>query len=62
MKRITQENIYDCLIKGEYDVTIPTDVRVRAKKAIDAMLALPRMEKPLAFETGLKPLELEMVV
>ena len=62
MKRITLENIYDCLVKGEFEVTIPEDVRVRAKKAIDAMLALPRMEKPLAFETGLKPLELEMVV
>ncbi|MEZ5952784.1 MAG: quinolinate synthase NadA [Hyphomonas sp.] len=62
MKRITLENIYDCLVKGEHEVTIPEDVRVRAKTAIDAMLALPRMEKPLAFETGLKPLELDMVV
>ena len=62
MKRITLENIYDCLVTGEYEVTIPEDVRVRAKEALDAMMALPKMEKPLAFETGLKPMELEMVV
>jgi quinolinate synthase len=47
MKRITLENIYDCLVTGEHEVTIPEDVRVRAKEALDAMMALPRMEKPL---------------
>jgi quinolinate synthase len=62
MKRITLENIYDCLVTGEYEVLIPEDVRVRAKEALDAMMALPKMVKPLAFKTGLKPLELEMVV
>ncbi|MBR9807253.1 MAG: quinolinate synthase NadA [Alphaproteobacteria bacterium] len=61
MKRITLENIYDCLVNGEYEVTIPEDVRVRAKKALDAMMALPKMDKPLDFVTGLEPLELEMV-
>ena len=62
MKRITLENIYDCLVTGEHEVTIPEDVRVRAKEALDAMMALPRMEKPLDFVTGLEPLEIEMVV
>jgi len=62
MKRITLENIYDCLVTGKYEVTIPEDVRVRAKKALDAMMALPRMEKPLDFVTGLEPIEVEMVV
>ncbi|MBK8197093.1 MAG: quinolinate synthase NadA [Acidobacteria bacterium] len=62
MKRITLENIYDCLVNGEFEVSIPEDVRVRAKAALDAMLALPKMARPLAFKTGLKPLELEMVV
>jgi quinolinate synthase len=62
MKRITLENIYDCLVSGEYEVTIPEDVRVRAKEALDAMLALPKMAKPLAFKTGQVPLELEMVI
>jgi quinolinate synthase len=62
MKRITLENIYDCLVTGEYEVFIPEDVRVRAKEALDAMMALPKMAKPLSFKTGLKPFELEMVV
>ena len=62
MKRITLENIYDCLVTGKYEVTIPEDVRVRAKEALDAMMALPRMEKPLDFVTGLEPIEVEMVV
>jgi quinolinate synthase len=62
MKRITLENIYDCLVTGEHEVTIPEDVRVRAKEALDAMMALPKMARPLAFETGLKPLDIEMVV
>ena len=61
MKRITLENIYDCLMTGTHEVTIPEDVRVRAKEALDAMLALPKMERPLDFVTGLKPMELELV-
>lgn len=62
MKRITLENIYDCLVTGQHEVTIPEDVRVRAKQALDAMLALPKMERPLDFVTGLKPMELELVI
>ena len=61
MKRITLENIYDCLINGEHEVIIPEDVRLKAKEALDAMMALPKMETPLAFETGLAPIEIEMV-
>ena len=62
MKRITLENIYDCLVTGQHEVTIPEDVRVRAKAALDAMLALPKIARPLAFRTGQVPLELEMVI
>jgi quinolinate synthase len=62
MKRITLENIYDCLVSGKHEVTIPEDIRVRAKAALDAMLALPKMAKPLAFRTGQVPREIEMVV
>jgi quinolinate synthase len=62
MKRITLENIYDCLVSGQHEVTIPEDVRVRAKAALDAMLALPKMARPLSFKTGQVPLELEMVI
>ncbi|MEM6412239.1 MAG: quinolinate synthase NadA [Pseudomonadota bacterium] len=61
MKRITMENIYDCLVNMEHEVTMDEDMRVRAKAAIDAMLALPKMDKPLDFEVGLVPVELEMV-
>lgn len=61
MKRITLENILDCLTEMKHEVLIDEDVRVKAKAAIDAMLALPKMEKPLAFETGLKPMDIEMV-
>lgn len=61
MKRITLENIYDCLMRGQHEVTIPEDVRLRAKQALDAMLALPKMERPLDFVTGLEPMELELV-
>ncbi len=61
MKRITLENIYDCLVDMKHEVTMDPDIRIRAKAAIDAMLALPKMEKPLDFETGLAPLDLEMV-
>ena len=60
MKQITLENIYDCLVEMKHEVTMDEDVRVRAKAAIDAMLALPKMETPLAFETGLKPMEIEV--
>ena len=60
MKQITLENILDCLIEMKHEVTIDEPVRVRAKQAIDAMLDLPKMENPLAFETGLKPMEIEV--
>lgn len=61
MKRITLENILDCLIDMKHEVLIEEEMRVKAKAAIDAMLNLPKMAKPLAFETGLKPMELELV-
>jgi len=60
MKRITLEGIYDALANMQHEVTIPEDVRVRAKKAIDAMLALPK-EKPRAFETGRAEVAVELV-
>ncbi|MGE0740922.1 MAG: quinolinate synthase NadA [Hyphomonadaceae bacterium] len=60
MKRITLEGIYDALANMQHEVVIPEDIRARAKKAIDAMLALPR-EKPRAFETGRPPVAVELV-
>ena len=61
MKRITLENIHDSLVEMKHEVTIEEDVRIRAKQAIDAMLALPKLEKPAAFETGLEPLDVDLV-
>ena len=49
------------LAKAGYYVVLACRSEVKAKAAIDAMLALPKMEKPLAFETGKKPMEIEMV-
>lgn len=60
MKRITLENIYDCLVDGEHKVEIDEPTRLSAKAAIDAMLALPKMTTPLAFETGLAPMDIEV--
>ncbi len=60
MKRITLEAIYDALAEMKHEVTIPEDVRVRAKRAIDAMLSLPK-EKPRSFETGKAPVAVELV-
>lgn len=60
MKRITLEGIYDALANMQHEVVIPEDVRVRAKKAIDAMLALPK-EKPRSFEVGRPETAVELV-
>jgi quinolinate synthase len=60
MKRITLEAIYDALVDMKHEVVIPEDVRVRAKLAIDRMLALPK-EKPRAFETRRAPVAVELV-
>jgi quinolinate synthase len=60
MKRITLEAIYDALVEMKHEVIIPEDVRLRAKRAIDRMLALPR-EKPRAFETRRAPVAVELV-
>jgi quinolinate synthase len=60
MKRITLEGIYDALAEMKHEVTIPEDIRVRAKLAIERMLALPK-ENPRAFETGRQPVAVELV-
>jgi|CXWL01.1.fsa_nt_gi quinolinate synthase len=60
MKRITLEGIYDALKYMQHEVTIPEDIRVRAKRAIDAMLALPK-ERPRAFATGRPEAAVELV-
>ncbi len=60
MKRITLEGIYDAIANMQHEVTIPEDVRVRAKLAIQRMLDLPK-EKPRAFETGRAEVPVELI-
>jgi quinolinate synthase len=60
MKRITLEGVYDALKEMKHEVLIGEDVRLRAKQAIDRMLALPK-EKPRAFETGRQPVAVELL-
>jgi quinolinate synthase len=52
MKRISLENIYDALKDMKHEVQVPEDVRLRAKAAIDAMLALPKKATPPGFKVG----------
>jgi quinolinate synthase len=61
MKRISLENIYDALRDMKHEVHVPEDIRVRAKAAIDAMLALPRRAKPPAFRVGARPELVEVI-
>jgi quinolinate synthase len=60
MKRISLENIYDALLEMKHEVTVPEAIRVRAKLAIERMLALPK-QKPRAFETGRGLADVELV-
>jgi quinolinate synthase len=61
MKRITLAGIYDALVEMKHKVEVPEDVRVRAKAAIDRMLALPKTEKPLDFEVGRPESAVELI-
>jgi quinolinate synthase len=40
MKKITLENLAACLREMKHQVRVPEDVSIRAKRAIDAMLAV----------------------
>lgn len=59
MKRITLENIYDALKDMKHEVLVDEVTRIKAKMAIDAMLALPDPKTARPFQTGLKPMEIE---
>lgn len=61
MKRITLAGIYDSLFYSQFEVQVEESVRVRAKRAIDAMLALPKTEKPLDFDVTRPSVALELV-
>jgi quinolinate synthase len=61
MKRITLEGIYDALVHMRHAVEVDEDVRLRAKAAIDRMLALPKTDKPLDFKLGLPQPAVELI-
>ena len=42
MKLTTLEDVRDSLVSMSPDVTVPEEIRVRTKRALDAMLAVPR--------------------
>ncbi len=52
MKRISLENIYDALVSMKHEVTVPEDIRIRAKAAIEAMLALGPPARAPKFKVG----------
>lgn len=52
MKRISLENIYDALLTMKHVVLVPEDIRLRAKAAIDAMLALGPPTRAPKFKVG----------
>ena len=41
MKRITLENIYECLRDGEHEVLVPEDMQKKALRAVQRMIDLP---------------------
>ena len=61
MKRITLANIFDCLTKMEYEVTVPEDVRVRAKEALEAMMKIPTQPMPAGYNAGGLTPHVEMI-
>ena len=52
MKRISLENIYDALVSMKHEVTVPEDIRIRAKAAIEAMLTLGPPARAPKFKVG----------
>lgn len=44
MKRISLENIYACLVQGQHEVTVPTEVAAAARSAVFRMLEAGRKE------------------
>ncbi|MDG1417918.1 MAG: quinolinate synthase NadA, partial [Maricaulis sp.] len=61
MKRITLENIYNCLKTGETEVIVETDVANRARASVEAMLDLPKPDKPASFDPDLPAKTVDLV-
>jgi quinolinate synthase len=50
MKRITLQNIRDCLLNMEYEVTVPEDMIARAALAVQRMIDLPPPAVPARYD------------
>jgi quinolinate synthase len=50
MKRITLENIRDCLLNMEYEVTVPDQMIARAALAVQRMIDLPPPAIPARYD------------
>lgn len=50
MKRITLENIRDCLLNMQFEVTVPEDIAERARLAVQRMVDLPPPPVPARYD------------
>lgn len=50
MKRITLENIRDCLLNMQFEVTVPEDIAQRARLAVQRMVDLPPPVVPARYD------------
>lgn len=50
MKRITLENIRDCLLNMQFEVTVDETIAERARLAVQRMVDLPPPEKPARYD------------
>jgi quinolinate synthase len=50
MKRITLENIRDCLAKMQFEVTVPEDMLERGRLAVQRMIDLPPPTVPARYD------------
>ena len=50
MKRITLENIRDCLVNMQFEVTVPEDMAERARLAVQRMIDLPPPIVPARYD------------
>jgi quinolinate synthase len=57
MKRITLASIYEALRDLQHVVEVPETVALRARTAIERMLALPQSSRPPGFVTGRAPVD-----
>lgn len=61
MKRITLDSIYDALLHLRHEVVVEPEIAQRAKRAIDAMLALPPAPAGHFDPTRFVPASLELI-